>query len=134
MKIARVDKSFQRIGYVGDGPKPQSKVPDIVEEKHDRQIQEWVRQGQLVAGTKVYRMGQCLIIVSPPLNDEWGWHLSISHPTRYPTWDEVAKARYALLPLDKEYEMPLPSPDEYISIHPNCFQVHENGKRRAFDE
>lgn len=27
-----------------------------------------------------------------------GWHLSISHPSRYPTWDEIRDARYDLVP------------------------------------
>jgi hypothetical protein len=134
MKVKRPDRSFATLGTAGDGQKPQSKVPAITEEALDWRMKDWIASGQIVAGTKIYRMGQCLIIVSPPLNEEWGWHLSISHPTRYPSWDEVAKARYDLLPLDREFEMPLPKPEDYISIHPNCFQVHEHGKRRSFDE
>lgn len=134
MKIARVDKTFNRVGYVGDGQKPQTKTAPIKEAALGWQMEQWIKEGRIVAGTKTYTMGQCFIIVSPPLNSEWGWHLSISHPARYPSWDEVAKARYELLPLDLDFEMPLPSPDKYISVHPNCFQVHEHGKKREFDE
>ena len=40
--------------------------------------------------------------------------LTISHPTRYPTWDEVRHVRYRLLPASKTFAMLLPPPDEYV--------------------
>lgn len=122
----RVDRAF----HIGEGHKPMSKVPPIKEESMPGQMQIWMASGELEPGTRLYSMGQCSIMVSPPLDEEWGWHLSIAHPTRYPTWDEVAKARYALLPLDLDFEMPLPRPDDYVSIHENCFQVWQHGKKR----
>jgi hypothetical protein len=54
-----------------------------------------------------------------------GWHLSISHPTRYPTWDEIKAARYDLLPDDCTMGMLLPPSGEYVNVHPNCFHLHE---------
>lgn len=78
----------------------------------------------------------CLIIVSrdpmqthrPILaasDDGFRWHLSISHPDRYPTWDQIKHARYALLE-DVEYMvMILPPKSEYVNIHENCFHLNE---------
>lgn len=80
-------------------------------------------------GTRWYTMGSKIsIAVSPPaVTDgvQWGWHLSISHKFRYPTWDEIAKARYALLPQEHDYVMHLPPPSDYVAIHANCFHLHE---------
>lgn len=60
-------------------------------------------------------------------------HLSISHrtngkkpkPGRYPTWDEIADARYKLLPLDVHFAMVLPPPDTYVAHHDTTFHLHE---------
>lgn len=54
-----------------------------------------------------------------------GWHLSISHPTRYPVWDEIRDARYDLLPDACTMAMLLPPKGEYVNLHPNCFHLHE---------
>lgn len=129
----RTDLSFQRdrhIGYVGFGQKPQTKTPEIKEAPMHPLLIQAMEQGALEPNTKHYTMGQCRILVSPP-HEDFGWHLSISHPTRYPSWDEVAKARYALLPTDLDFVMVLPKPEEYVSIHENCFQVWEEGKKRS---
>lgn len=53
------------------------------------------------------------------------WHLSISHPLRYPTWDEIYTARYDLLPGDINTAILLPKKSEYVNIHPNCFHVYQ---------
>lgn len=64
-----------------------------------------------------------------------GWHLSISfaddcrRPTRYPTWDEIAHARYELLPDDIDVVMHLPPPGEYVALHPTTFHLHEHPER-----
>lgn len=54
-----------------------------------------------------------------------GWHLSISHPKRYPVWDEIRDARYDLLPDACTMAMLLPPKGEYVNLHPNCFHLHE---------
>jgi len=69
-------------------------------------------------GGEVYRVGECDVIQDDKR------HLSISHPKRYPTWDEIATARYALLPRMRDCVMVLPPDDEYANLHPNCFHVH----------
>jgi hypothetical protein len=71
---------------------------------------------------RAYTLGLCHIIVTK----EYGnWHMSISHPMRYPTWDEVADARYRSIPESVWMAMVLPPPDHYINLHPNCFQLVE---------
>ena len=80
----------------------------------------------LQPGTRMYRMGKCKIFVSPPYGDN-GWHLTISTDERYPTWDEVAKAWYDLVPeaATRTGAMILPPKADYINIHNFCLQVHE---------
>lgn len=68
-----------------------------------------------------------------------GWHLSISHTWhhgrratttgRYPTWDEIAHARYELLPAELDFVMHLPPPDEFVAVHPTCFHLHQHPER-----
>lgn len=70
----------------------------------------------------VYELGPCRLILS---RDDGDWHASISHPTRYPTWDEIAEARYQLCPDDVTMAIILPPSDEYVNLHPNCFHLHQ---------
>jgi hypothetical protein len=51
-------------------------------------------------------------------------HLSISCSDRDPTWEEVASARYALLPKARDCVMVLPPEWEYVNLHEHCFHVH----------
>lgn len=83
-------------------------------------------RGDMQPGTRAYRMGKCRIYVSPPV-PEWGmgWHMSISTPDRLPTWDEVAYARYQLIPQEAYMVLPLPPDREYINVHEYTFQLRE---------
>jgi hypothetical protein len=54
------------------------------------------------------------------------WHLSISCPDRYPEWDELADARYDLLPHDRSFCMILPPPSDYVNAHNFVFHLHEH--------
>lgn len=75
---------------------------------------------------RAYRLGECSVIVTR----EFGkWHISIAHPDRYPTWDEVAQARYKALPADLWMAMILPPPSEYVNVHRYCFQLVETADR-----
>lgn len=67
-----------------------------------------------------YRMGDCSVIVGSSTK---GWHLSIAHPSRYPTWDEIAHARYKLVPGDVTMAMLLPPMTEYVNFNPTCFHL-----------
>lgn len=58
-------------------------------------------------------------------------HLSVSFvswrgaASRYPTWDELAYARYLLMPDDITVVMMLPPPTEYVAVHDTTFHLHE---------
>jgi len=54
-----------------------------------------------------------------------GWHLSISHPERSPTWNEIRDARYELLPDACTMGLLLPPRAEYVNLHPHCFHLHQ---------
>jgi hypothetical protein len=67
---------------------------------------------------------------------EYLWHLSVSHwprglrasrrARRYPSWDELAHARYELLPLNIDVVMHLPPPEEFVSVEDTTFHLHEH--------
>jgi hypothetical protein len=59
------------------------------------------------------------------------WHLSISHPDRYPSWDEIADVRYALVPDDVTMALLLPPRGEYVNAHEYCFHLWQIDDRRA---
>lgn len=54
---------------------------------------------------------------------EMEWHLSVSHPNRYPTWDEIKALRYAILPDSLTFGILLPPKAEYVNNHKNCFHL-----------
>jgi hypothetical protein len=72
--------------------------------------------------TRSYKWKALAIMVA--IEDE-RWHLSISHPARYPSWDEIKKARYDLCPKDITMVMFLPPPAEYVNVHNYCFHLHQ---------
>lgn len=79
---------------------------------------------------RFWHKGQLKALVSRDPVKERGiivkrWHLSISHPDRYPTWDEIKEARYALLSRELTFAMIFPPPSQYVNHHPNCFHLHE---------
>lgn len=90
---------------------------------------KWVINPVKIAGlqrfNRVYEspLEKLRVIVAWETDD--GWHLSISHPSRYPTWDEIRDARYELLPNDCTMAMLLPPKEQYVNLHPNCFHLHE---------
>lgn len=72
-----------------------------------------------------YAWGDCFVHVA---KENGLWHLSISVPYRYPTWDEIFTAWYDLVPgagHDFNGAIFLPRKSEYVNIHPNCFHVHQ---------
>lgn len=77
-------------------------------------------------GARTFRCGKLRMIVGR--SNAEGWHMSISHPTRYPTWDEIAHARYSLMPPDIMVGILLPPADDYVNLHDNCFNVWECSK------
>ncbi len=82
--------------------------------------------GKIQPLLKTYQMGKLSIFVG--YQKSTGWHVSISHPSRYPHWDEIVHIRYELLPDNLTMGILLPPMAEYINIHPNCFQLHQIGE------
>jgi hypothetical protein len=75
----------------------------------------------LEPGARCFRSSHLMALVSQiPL-----WHLSISHPHRYPTWNEIFDARYRLIPDEAMMAMILPPKASYVNIHESCFHLHE---------
>jgi hypothetical protein len=54
-----------------------------------------------------------------------GFHLSISHPRRYPTWDEISEARDRFTPPEKTMVMLMPPREQWVNVHQNCFHLWE---------
>jgi hypothetical protein len=71
---------------------------------------------------RTYELGECSVIVT---REGGRWHLSISHPRRYPEWDEIAEARYRLLPKTQTFALPLPPESEYLNLNANCFHLYQ---------
>ena len=86
----------------------------------------WKEHGAMQDGTLVYTWSDLKLLVSGDYERKLvGWHISISHPYRYPTWDEIYTARYDFCPAEINMAIFLPRKSEYVNIHPNCFHVHQ---------
>ena len=71
---------------------------------------------------KWYSWGDVRVLVG---QEPAGWHLSISTPTRNPTWEEIKAARYTFCPHDVTMAMILPPTKEYVNVHNFCFHLHQ---------
>lgn len=95
-----------------------------------------VGMGALIAAC--YDLGKCAVTVgrepvghSIIAGSEYRWHLVVSHPGRYPTWDEVKFARYELVPDEVVVAMLLPPADDYLDLHKfalHLWEVHDEGE------
>ena len=84
-----------------------------------------VKKGEF-QGSALYALGECQVMLSGEAErSEVGWHFSISHPSRYPTWDEQKAARYQLCPPDITMASYMPPMTEFVNIHENCFHWGE---------
>jgi hypothetical protein len=99
-----------------------------VDERTRRLVHGCMRERKLPL--ELWRLGECNIIIGREpegINGEERWHLSISHPERHPSWDEIKTARYRLLPLDRAFAMILPPPEFYVNVpaQDHVFHLHE---------
>lgn len=77
-----------------------------------------------------FQLGECKIMVSGPYErSKIGWHFSISHPSRNPTWEEQKTASYQLIPDDVCMVQILPPRAEYVNLHQFCFHWYEAGPK-----
>jgi hypothetical protein len=108
-----------------------------------KQRSPWVEQADLVEPVPGFPMRLAIRhvhdgrLIAMYGEEPTGWHMSVSHRShgtkhlyrRYPTWDELSHARYELLPGDRDFVMHLPPLDEYVSLHPSTFHLHEHPER-----
>ena len=52
-----------------------------------------------------------------------GWHVSVSHPKRLPSWDEMRTAREAMTPDEVTMAMLLPPRAQYVNVHETCLHL-----------
>jgi len=83
-----------------------------------------------IPGSRAYTVNHCTVIISKEEVKERGilvprWHMSISRKDRYPSWGEIRRARYKLLPDNVTMAMLLPPQDQYVNLHTNCFHLWE---------
>jgi hypothetical protein len=94
-------------------------APAEIREFYNPEVAAYFRsRGAL--GPRFYKFGECSIVVvarePAGVNGERLWHLSISHPERHPTWDEIKVARYELLDKGRCFGMLLPPPEFYVNL------------------
>lgn len=91
---------------------------------------DWKSLGETTVGIdgtqgEVFEAGYLRAIVSQDGPDAY-WHLSVSHYSGvYPNWDQLADARYDLVPLDVDMALILPPPEDYTNYHEGVLQLTE---------
>lgn len=76
-----------------------------------------------VAGL-IFRRGRLLVVVSPWDTDEGLWlHVSVSTPTRCPTYDELTRVRRSLFRDTDTVLHVWPPASEHYSLHPYCLHL-----------
>lgn len=92
----------------------------------------FIANGALVA--ELWEIGECSVIVGRErYRGTYRWHVSIAHPSRYPTWDEVKTAAYGIpsvrLPEGHAFAQLLGNPRAtaagWVDVHENCFHLYE---------
>ena len=94
------------------------------------------KQIELIPGLPVtedttsWRKGHLKVLYSPTelhtetdLGGGYWKHVSISHPRRYPFWDEIIDARYSFFNENDTVIQIMPPKKEYVNFHPNCFHL-----------
>jgi len=96
----------------------------------DWQQTELLKGLLLTVGTTAWRKGNLAVLFSPreyhtetDLGGGYWKHLSISHPRRYPYWDEILEARYHFFSDTETVIQVLPPRGQYVNLHPNCFHL-----------
>lgn len=82
-------RALGRVRAVLDPPPASGIREEIVEVALPEQLK------RNAPGARGFRMGELQIIFEPTGDRLGAVHFSVSHPTRYPTWDELLRARAA---------------------------------------
>lgn len=78
-------------------------------------------------------LGHCSIICARE-GPELRWHLSIAHPFRLPTWDEINAARDACIPADVWLCQPMPPKEFWINAHERCLHLWQIKDRELIEQ
>jgi len=103
--MARVPGTFNPKTKLWEGEIPGTHEPSFVEPP----LREREGDGLHAA----FDFGECLVLLSL---DGGRWHISISHPHRHPSWDEIKTVRYRLGGPDLVFAMVLPEVDRYVNV------------------
>lgn len=109
--LGRIEALLQPPPSTGD------EAPRIVEVALPEQLRERMPNG------RGFRMGEIQIIFEPTEGPPHG-HLSISHPTRYPTYEELSRAALAPGGPPPNLWMWLPKPEQAQRMHPNTVHLY----------
>jgi hypothetical protein len=97
-----------------------------------RPTPNWKEIRSPIPNSRAFRWGDLSVIVG---KEPTGWHISVAHPQRYPTWDEIKAARYDHTPHDITMAMILPPIEEYVNLHEHCFHLYQiRGEKRKRGE
>jgi len=86
---------------------------------------------RMAGTTRWFKIGPCTVAAGQEfLAGEPRYHMSIAHPRRLPTWDEIKQAKEAMhrhgaLAAERTYVMPFPPRSAWLSVHPYCFHLWE---------
>jgi len=73
--------------------------------------------------TKSFSFGPCSILVGQ--ENEGRWHMSIAHPSRLPTLEEMKEARKRTVPPEVFLCQPFPPRKYWFSLHDYCLHLWE---------
>lgn len=111
-------------------PPPFQRRLDL-EREHEAAARKMGMPQDAFADLRIGTMGQCRIICAREQvskNEPRRWHLSISHPWRLPTWDEINAARDALVPANVFLCQPIPPKALWINVHAHtlhCWEIRD---------
>ena len=96
-----------------------------LEEKREANSTELIPMESTIPGAKQFAMGECTIFLAREKigDDRPVMHLAISCKSRYPTWDEVLRARFMLLQDGMDVAIFLPKTRSAMKQTENCFHL-----------
>lgn len=86
---------------------------------------ELIKVDSSIPGAEQYHMGECTIFLTTEKmeNETPILHLRISCTCRYPSWDEIVRARFQLLPERMNVAIFMPAKKEAMDLKNNCFDL-----------
>jgi hypothetical protein len=70
------------------------------------------------------KLGLTVLVGKEPTENGMKTHISVSHPHRYPSWDELKEIKYTLYP-QLNMAIMFPPQGDYVNVHKNCFHIWE---------